>query len=529
MSNLQQRQQKIKAVKLENTFEQFLLDIASWYPLVVYKNNGLISLYPDHERSCPVISHKEFEEEIPSLLEYGIEYDYGMSFFENFKNLFLQTPFSALYNYSWAENSDFAFSALNSKNCYLSFTVISDCENICYSFAIKEGCINVFYSAQVSNHSENIYMSTCIVKGFNIFFSKFIENSSNIRFCTNMIGCHDCLFCDGLENQSYCIDNEQLTKEEYEAKKQELLSDKAKFETWYVELNSQWKNHGSTDVKNGNFVLNSHEVENGMYSFNLKDARNTLVVWSPNENRYIYDAFEAGSLGNTHFYGVMNTGVNSEHVYNSEWIVTCFNIYYSRFLENCRYCLGCIGLRNQQYCILNKQYEKEEWFEKVNEIFDQMDKDGLLGQYFPWDINPFYFNDTIASLVGDFDKEEIMSKWYLRREEEIKVDIPEWMEVVSIQDLSDYEGMQILPASGHPPLSGGTKISEEREGYVETRHGVSDEERQIDPAILKKVIRDEEGNVYRVIKMEYDFLMKHGLPLPKQHWMSWLKQQFRLK
>ena len=41
--------------------------------------------------------------------------------------------------------------------------------------------------------------------------------------------------------------------------------------------------------------------------------------------------------------------------------------------------------------------------------------------------------------------------------------------------------------------------------------------RSIDPVILKKVIKDEEGNVYRVIKMEYDFLMRYGLPLPRYH------------
>ena len=52
---------------------------------------------------------------IPDLVEQGIKYDLELSFFHNFQKLFLQTPFSALYNYSGAENSDFAFSVLNSK------------------------------------------------------------------------------------------------------------------------------------------------------------------------------------------------------------------------------------------------------------------------------------------------------------------------------------------------------------------------------------------------------------------------------
>ena len=61
----------------------------------------------------------------------------------------------------------------------------------------------------------------------------------------------------------------------------------------------------------------------------------------------------------------------------------------------------------------------------------------------------------------------------------------------------------------------------EAEGFEKTRH--------IDPAILKKVIKDEKGNVYRIIKMEYDFLMKHGLSLPRKHWLERLKGHFRVK
>jgi hypothetical protein len=69
------------------------------------------------------------------------------------------------------------------------------------------------------------------------------------------------------------------------------------------------------------------------------------------------------------------------------------------------------------------------------------------------------------------------------------------MEVVEVKDLGEYESWK-------------------------------DEEWTIDPSILKKVIRDEEGNVYRVIKMEYDFLMRYHLPLPRTHWLKRLKGHF---
>jgi len=55
-----------------------------------------------------------------------------------------------------------------------------------------------------------------------------------------------------------------------------------------------------------------------------------------------------------------------------------------------------------------------------------MEKDGSLGKYFPGYINPFYFNYTAAYLIDDsFTKEEVTKEDYLRRDEEIKVDVPE--------------------------------------------------------------------------------------------------------
>jgi len=111
-------------------------------------------------------------------------------------------------------------------------------------------------------------------------------------------------------------------------------------------------------------------------------------------------------------------------------------------------------------------------------------------------MNPFYFNDSAACVIGEFDKWEIIREWYAWRDDDIKVDIPDRMDVVPVNELSNYES---------------------HKWWVFV----------IDPAILKKVIRDEEGNSYRIIKMEYDFLVKFWLPLPRQHWLERLKGHFK--
>jgi hypothetical protein len=45
---------------------------------------------------------------------------------------------------------------------------------------------------------------------------------------------------------------------------------------------------------------------------------------------------------------------------------------------------------------------------------------------------------------------------------------------------------------------------------------------------LKKVIKDEKWNNYRVTKLEYDFLIKYWLPLPRKHWLERMKENFTI-
>ena len=144
-----------------------------------------------------------------------------------------------------------------------------------------------------------------------------------------------------------------------------------------------------------------------------------------------------------------------------------------------------------------------------------MDKEWVLGEFFPWWMNPFYFNDTAAYLIDDsFTKEEVTKDWYLRRDDEIKVDIPEWADVV-----------QIVP----PDKEGGPWMKWMVGGLHDFQWFDSNWVRQIDPEILKKVIKDEQWNYYRIVQMEYDFLMKHGLPLPELHRLERIKLGFKFK
>jgi hypothetical protein len=76
---------------------------------------------------------------------------------------------------------------------------------------------------------------------------------------------------------------------------------------------------------------------------------------------------------------------------------------------------GCAKLRHKKYCILNKQYSKEEYYEMVEKVKKHMnempyvDKKGRVykyGEFFPAELSPFGYNETLAHDFFPLEKEE---------------------------------------------------------------------------------------------------------------------------
>ncbi len=497
MPDIKQRELKMQEKRKNTPFREFIKTIASRRALGFYKNSWMTTIFPDTGRVWGVVSHKQFEEGRDALTASGLEYDASKSFFENIKVLMQGVHFPATILFGECENANFTDQTLSIRNWYLSYVVIRDCENILYSLSIKEHSINVLNSFMVWDNCENIYFSKWIIKSYNIFYSKHILNSSNIRFSDNLTGCSECIFCNNLDNQSYCIENKVYAKEDYLQKKQELLRQKDQFLWRYLKLSNLWNNIASHDVT-GTYNINCANIQDGYYNAQINEGRNVILVWGKEPAERVYDCF-TNTPAETDVYGSFSVGY-CQNVYNSHRVSPGSNIYYCLFLENCSYCLGCIGLKNREFCILNKEYPKEERFALANKIFEKMETDGILWDAFPAELNPFYFNDTAAYLIDDsFTKEEVMKEWFLWRDDAITTDIPEGSEVLSVKDLSKF---QMFAPSGA---------------------------REINPEILKKVIKDEKGNCYRIVKMEYDFLMKPWLPLPELHWLDRIKLGFKFK
>jgi hypothetical protein len=75
-----------------------------------------------------------------------------------------------------------------------------------------------------------------------------------------LIGCQECLFCDDLQNQSFCINNKSYSREEYLLKKDDLLKQKDMFLTWYGNLSAKGINRASQNVE-GSAITKSVNIE----------------------------------------------------------------------------------------------------------------------------------------------------------------------------------------------------------------------------------------------------------------------------
>lgn len=477
----------------------FIMQVCSWQPFNFYKTQEGVSKYPETElRPISLVSVKEYTKDYPWWIEYNKEVS-SEPFFHQLKAFFQNTPHATLQTHGWwIENSDWSDAIYDwAKNVYLSVSTWDDAENVLYSFKIESWVRNIISSINVTRNCESIFDSKTVRNSQFIFYSQYIYDSSQIRFSSNLIGCSYCFGCNNLQNQSYCINNIQLSKEEYSIHSKKLLSRKELYEEYKDRFLEPWGKKLSVE-STWDGLYHCSNVHQWFEVSHMKDCTKLLYTDGWSNSSECHSCLDVAVDNSHNLYGVCSNAFG-EHIYHSIYLTNCQSIYYSYFMQQCSYCLWCIGLKNKQFCIFNKQYTKEERHQKVNDIFTKMKMSWELWKTLPWSINPFYFNDTAAYLIDDsFTKEEVEAAGYLRRDEEIKVDIPEWMDVVEVKDLWEYEWFD------------------------------SEWNWIIDSSILKKVICDEDWNSYRVIKMEYDFLVKHGLPLPRQHRLKRLKWHFKI-
>lgn len=283
----------------------------------------------------------------------------------------------------------------NSKNS-VDLAACSKCQN-CYEGFWLESCSKCFYSVQCSD-------------------------SFNLWFCKNCVGCNDCFGSINLRNKKYHIFNQPYTKEEFEKKLESLnLDSHESITNLQLQAKEFWLKHPVKFIqglKNTNVTGEYiYQCKNTKDSFLIREAENvrycSYMEIGPLRDSYDYTVWGSGA---ELLYEALNTGLGAHNVrFSDECWPEVRDTEYSLFCQSSSNLFGCVGVRNKQYCILNKQYTKEEYEALVPKIIQHMndmpyiDKKGRVykyGEFFPPFMSPYAYNHTPAHEHMPFIKEQ---------------------------------------------------------------------------------------------------------------------------
>lgn len=121
-------------------------------------------------------------------------------------------------------------------------------------------------------------------------------------------------------------------------------------------------------------------------------------------------------------------------------------------VTSCHDMFGCLQMKKWEYCILNKPYAKEEYEKLHTKIVAHMKETREWGEFFPIELSPFAYNETVAQDLFPLDKSDCEGrglKWHNEERREIGSgsDIPD-----SIHDVTDnlIEKTLVCEKTGRP-------------------------------------------------------------------------------
>lgn len=346
---------------------------------------------------------------------YGRDFDFTRPFFDQFKELQNQVPHVALWNWK-SENSEYNHSAYGNKNCYMNFAT-DNCED-CYYNYLSDRLLNSSDNTMLLR-SELCYECVDSEDLYACRFCQDCRNGSFLDFCVDCIGCESCIGCVNLQQKKYCAFNEQLTKEEWESKYKDLDLSHSKrkelqdrFQAFLaLQPRPAYKIFNSENCQ-GNYIRNSRNVHNSFDVWKGEDIWHSTYIMEENKNvmdshavlqtNNVYEVMAGQNLNESAFIIWINNGPH-----NSYYCDLCVN--------NSHNCFGCVGLKKAEYCILNKQYTKEEYEILVPKIIEHMMEMKEWGEFFPSKNSFFGYNETIASDFFPLSKGEATSmgfRWY---------------------------------------------------------------------------------------------------------------------
>ena len=360
-----------------------------------FSGKDIISIY-SQDKDLVVIDQRDWWGDGWNALDYGRDYDFSQTFFEQWREFRNQVPIQSMSN-SRAVNSEYCNVAEDSKDSYL----------VSASWKVER----TLYSDQVTNIKDSMdlnvvfrtefsYDDTTCSDSFQLFYSQDSHSCVNSYFLYDCRGCNDCFMSSNLRNQSYRMYNKQLSKEEYNKKLKEMnlgnytfvQEKKREFEEMRLNSIHRFAHIVNSYNVSGNNIDHAKNCHNCFdISEKMEDCKN--LFWATRNVKDVYnsgpgigglelgyESFDAGGDpggSNCRFCSVVYYSQNAEYSFN------CYN---------CSNIFACIGLRSKHYCIFNKQYSQEEYLVLREKIIKHMNEMPYLnnnghiykyGEFFP--------------------------------------------------------------------------------------------------------------------------------------------------
>ncbi len=368
-------------------------------------------------------------------ISHGRDYDFSIPFFQQFKLLQEKIPKVNLYQTNFV-SSEYCNYGLDMKECYLLFGGQKN-ERVYFGNQVidSKDSLDIAFSEKL----EFCYEDFECTRSNKLFFSRYSSDCADSSYLIDCRNCISCFGCVRLVNKQYCIWNMQYSKEEYLLKikilsqgsyrahlenlqrlKELRLQIPHRYARVYKSVNSDGDD--LSEARNSNYSFSSSENEDSKYLFfcrhKSKDCHDTS-----------FQGFNAEKLYEiAHGFGGFNIAFGMRNFSNQD----------SRYNKECHECkniFGCEGLRKKSFCILNKQYSKEEYEKLVPKIIKHMDqmpyidkkgKTYKYGEFFPTELSPFAYNESIAQEYFPLTKDEALvqgHQWQDGETRNYKIDI----------------------------------------------------------------------------------------------------------
>lgn len=442
---------------------------------------SMITILP--ESRYPLYSLKEWYSDAWNAMDYAVDYNSNESFFTQLKKLQEKIPHPH-QNGANNLNCDYCDDVWNSKNCYLSRSM-EECEDLLYSY--RNVKVKNSIDMVLSYSSERCFSSFNCINSYRLFYCMDSKDCIDSYFLFDCRNCQNCFMCSNLRGKSYCIENIQYTRDEYLEKLKsfnfgsykEIMEFKNIFNQM---LRSKAIHKLNFNLKCNNSIGNNLINDNNCINCNtISDSENAINCTRGLKHK---DTLNANGCWYVELIGNTANSLNSYLLKYSNWSKARYSEYLDLCID-CEYCFGCVGLKKKKYCILNKQYPKDEYECLKNKIISDMKNNNEYGKFLPYSMCPGPFNlSTAYFYFPNTTKEEIIKLGGY------------WQDI----DESNIEG---LDTSKLP-----------------------DDIKDVDENICSQaLICPETGWRFNISKNELDFYKQNNIPLPRKHFDVRVKDQ----